>query len=376
MNMLVYDVRNINEALDNLMSDTSSPGTRKSYWTLRESRNGPVLEMNCPVATVYERPMERVSFSHARDANPFFHLFEAIWIAAGRDDVAFLALFNARMLEYSDDGRTFHAPYGHRLRRHFQRQTSMEDIGILGSSRPPMVYTIDQIVKCASMLRDDPNTRRAVMSIWDPCRDLGAESKDIPCNDTVFFKAREHRDRDQNLHWHLDMTVCCRSNDALWGAYGTNVVQFSLIQELVASSANMRVGTYTQLSDSFHIYIGNAVWQRMQMAYDWNRDPYVQDTSVAFDWQVTPYPLLWNDDLVGWLHEAEKLCSDILGSTTIEPSEFKHPFFREVAIPLWKTWWLYKNTGLSSAIDFLETRDLSIDWFAAAMAWLIRRARK
>jgi len=361
--MLVFNVRNINDALDNLMRGTEIRSYSSThYWTLRESRNGPVMEMSCPVATVYARPIERVSFSHARDANPFFHLFEALWIAAGREDVAFLALFNAKMREYSDHGTVFHAPYGHRLRKHFVP--------------PESDNPLDQITTVVAMLRDDPNTRRAVMSIWDPLWDLGTVSKDIPCNDMVFFKAREQRDENQELHWHLDMTVCCRSNDVLWGAYGTNVVQFSMIQELVAAGAEMRIGTYTQISDSFHIYLGNEVWQRMQKAYDWNCDPYVQDTSVALDWQVAPYPLLWNTDLEGWLREAEKLCSDILLATTIEPSEFKHPFFREVAIPLWKTWWLYKNTGLSSAIDFLETRDLSIDWFAAAMAWLIRRARK
>ena len=41
----------------------------------------------------------------------------AIWIVLGRKDVEFLTIFNKRMADYSDDGKTFHAPYGWRLRR-------------------------------------------------------------------------------------------------------------------------------------------------------------------------------------------------------------------------------------------------------------------
>ena len=32
----------------------------------------------------------------------------------------------------------------------------------------------------------------------------------------------------------LCMTVCNRSNDMLWGAYGANVVHMSMLQEFVA----------------------------------------------------------------------------------------------------------------------------------------------
>ena len=57
------------------------------------------------------------------------------------------------------------------------------------------------------------------------------------------------------------MTVCNRSNDMLWGAYGANAVHMSMLQEYLASRLEIAVGEYTQISDSFHVY-QNDVWER------------------------------------------------------------------------------------------------------------------
>ena len=55
-----------------------------------------------------------------------------------------------------------------------------------------------------------------------------------------------------------------RSNDAHWGLWGANLCQFSTIQEVmlnwlrnsgVEEFANLELGTYTQMTDSLHIYL-------------------------------------------------------------------------------------------------------------------------
>jgi len=73
--------RNINSAWVDGVRLLKQSGVRRS------SRNGDVLELPSGCVTRYLRPMERVLFCAVRDANPFFHLFEALWILAGRDDV-------------------------------------------------------------------------------------------------------------------------------------------------------------------------------------------------------------------------------------------------------------------------------------------------
>jgi hypothetical protein len=47
------------------------------------SRAGDVLVAPHPVMSVTSIPTERVLFDPARDANPFFHLFESLWMLAG-----------------------------------------------------------------------------------------------------------------------------------------------------------------------------------------------------------------------------------------------------------------------------------------------------
>jgi thymidylate synthase len=83
----------------------------------------------------------------------------------------------------------------------------------------------DQIKIVIGMLKENPYDRRAVLQMWDPHEDLARKGKDVPCNTHIYFKIREGK---------LCMTVCNRSNDMLWGAYGANVVHMSMLQEYVA----------------------------------------------------------------------------------------------------------------------------------------------
>ena len=99
--MITISVDNVNDALKDGIKLIHSHGVAIP------SRNGATLEVPEPVSTVYHRPYEKVLLSKVRDANPFFHLMEAMWILAGRSDVKFLSEFNKRIVNYSDDGVVF-----------------------------------------------------------------------------------------------------------------------------------------------------------------------------------------------------------------------------------------------------------------------------
>ena len=71
-----------------------------------ESRNGRVYQARTPVTTVYERSKERVLFWAERDANPFFHFMEGLWMLDGRNDLEFVKHFAKSMENYSDDGKS------------------------------------------------------------------------------------------------------------------------------------------------------------------------------------------------------------------------------------------------------------------------------
>src|SRR3546814_11214716 len=84
-----------------------------------DSRNGQVKAAPGATLIKFRQPWERVLFNAERDANPIFHLLEAVWMLAGRNDVAFVTKFTSNMASFSDDGSPFNAAYGYRWRHHF-----------------------------------------------------------------------------------------------------------------------------------------------------------------------------------------------------------------------------------------------------------------
>lgn len=192
------------------------------------SRNGRVLAIQEPVTIKYLNPQDRVLLSPTRDANPFFHMAEAMWMLAGRNDLAPVEAYVSTFGQYSDDGITLHGAYGHRWINHFG---------------------IDQLTELVTELRTS-GSRRAVLGMWDPRADLPklrTGGKDVPCNTHAYFAIR--------TDGKLDMTVCNRSNDAIFGCFGANLVHFSILQEYLASVLGVPVGKYCQVTNNLHIYL-------------------------------------------------------------------------------------------------------------------------
>jgi thymidylate synthase len=316
----------------------------------RDSRNGPVLMFPEPVTTVYERPEERVIFYPERDANPFFHLAEALWMLGGRNDVAFVAKYVKRMAEYSDDGKTFHGAYGHRWRSHFGK---------------------DQLKSIIFALRKNKDDRRQVLAMWDATSDLGGAGKDLPCNTQAVFQVA--------CDGRLDMTVTNRSNDMIWGTYGANAVHFSILHEYMAQSVGVPLGIYRQVSTNTHMYESTAHMAGVDKDND--PDPYPSGS-------VRAYPLMtmceahdgllegmrecWEEDLRRYLMK-----HDITGGLSIcEDTEFIQPFFRKIAIPLAQAYRLHKTGRREEALRALENMPADCDWRKAATEWLERRYSK
>lgn len=349
----IIRVRNVNGALQRLRSMMREPN-RDKHWRDISPRGNSTMEHRGPMITEYQEPMERVLWSPHRDANPFFHVMEALWILAGRKDTKFLIEFNSRMVDYSDNRRTFHAPYGYRL-RHWPGEHNCSEYMFTASGDDDF----DQLTTAIELLKADHNTRQVVLSIWNPEIDLGAKTKDMPCNDMIMFKIREGA---------LHMTVACRSNDAIWGAYGANVVQFSTLQEFVASAVGVSVGIYRQISDSFHVYTDQDAWLKVVNSPSYTLDPYL-------DMAVDPFPLF--QDFKGsyreWLAQCEAFC---------EEKDTDISYFNQVAEPMRAAWRIYKGHGqlgtlskeqqAHAAIECLERGMAECDWKLAAIRWLMR----
>lgn len=297
-------------------------------------RGEPTIEYDGVWVTRYERPWERVSLSPARDANPFFHFMEAMWILAGRNDVKFLADILDHFKNFSDNGVSLHGAYGYRLGR--------------------------KLLKIIDMLKTTPDTRRAVCSIWDDDLDLGRDSADIPCNDMLVFRIRNGR---------LDMTVYNRSNDMVLGAYGANAVHFAFIMEYVAERVGVPMGVYTQVSNSMHVYLGERYLTRLK---DW--EPATNEN--FYDTHQPGWTAMGSTD-AGWDLDLAKFFShyDFSIKDTHRPG-FKTPWFTKVVWPMWMALQGFKSQGASKELaEWCMLEIGATDWAVACYNWLMRRVK-
>ena len=191
------------------------------------SRNGRVFEaLNAQI--VLTDPRKREILNPHRGANVFAQIAETMWILAGRNDIGWLSAYLPRAGEFSDDGVTWRGGYGPRIR----------GWRMFNGSR------LDQLAHVVDILLDDPLSRRAVISIYDPAVDTDP-GKDIPCNDFLQFQSRLGE---------LHLTVTVRSNDVMWGWSGINAFEWSTLQEVVASVLGINVGPLTFNVGSLHLY--------------------------------------------------------------------------------------------------------------------------
>lgn len=320
------------------------------YHVYSESRNGPVLRFPGLVVTEWKNPMQRISWSPVRDANPFLHYIEAFWMLAGRNDVALVAKLAANMQNYSDDGATLFGAYGYRWRKHFGQ---------------------DQILKIINELKRDPTSRRCVLQMWDGDieldRALGG-GRDVCCNHAITFDPCDGV---------LNMTVSNRSNDLVWGAYGANVVHMSILHEYVAAQTGLQLGTYFQCSSNLHLYLENPVTAKL-VSYD----PLAQERLVvnglnfdinhAHKLQESIFlnqEMLSDPEMVPVLNTM--LDSFLAGGQVGAGFEIRS---LDILGNMCDAFNVYKNTGPKDAVAFLQNSSTSESyWVQNAVAWLMRR---
>lgn len=347
--MEVLNVRNAHEALPRAVDLLLTRGLP------RGSRNGEVIRYVNPVTTVYHEPMQRVVFWHERDANPFFHLYESLWMLAGRADLAPLLRYVKDFGRFSDDGDTLHGAYGCRWRQWF---------------------SLDQLPPIMERLRADADDRRCVLQIWDAVTDLNRVGKDVPCNVAVTFQRHP-------VSGALDMVVFNRSNDVIWGAYGANAVHFGFLLEYMALGIGCAPGTYTQVSVNWHAYV-ETLKQVASLAREAHglysivhpvTNPYHEASSR---WpKVRWAPLGTSLEAVD--RDIAKLLEEVENGFKGEGLGYGSPFFVNAEIVL-HAHHLYSMHSaplrFGIALERLGDADQTLDWVVAAREWFERREAK
>jgi len=329
--MYTFSVRGPSEGLSRVMEALLIEGKRS------DSRNGEVIAFNSPVLIEYCNPVERVLFYQQRDANPFFHLMESLWMLNGRRDVKFVDKYNSRIHEFSDDGKIFHGAYGYRWRNWFKK---------------------DQLEIAVQRLRTYPDDRRTVVSMWDGNSDLREDNliNDLPCNTAIYFNL--HSDTNK-----LDMTITNRSNDLIWGTFGANAVHMSVLHEYMAARVGGKIGSYYHFTNNLHAY--SHLLEKLK-GLPREYDPYLTLGEDGLSYKPPPLVTVqetFDVELDSWMADIQ------------DSKQYLNDYLSETCSFVRSSWAEYKKDNLTKAVELAEKID-DRAWRRACTEWLYRRIHK
>lgn len=168
-----------------------------------------------------KNPRSRISRSENR-GKPFSAMGELLWYLAGSDRLDFIERYISSYRQDAVEG-ILEGAYGPRLYRMHGR--------------------IDQFANVVRQLRLKPDSKRAVIQLFD-AGDIAIEKKEVPCTTALQFLLREGK---------LNLVATMRSNDAFYGL-PHDVFCFTMLQEMVARTLDVELGTYYHFAGSLHVY--------------------------------------------------------------------------------------------------------------------------
>ena len=222
----------VGETLDDVMR--SSIEAIEENGEPNEGSKGKTTEL-VGVLLEIANPRARLSRTETR-GKPFSCLGELCWYLAGTNQLGFISYYLKHYKE-SAEGDLIFGGYGPRLFRN---------------------DGLDQLTNVTNLLRRKPGSRRAVIQLFS-AEDLVEDHKDIPCTCTLQFMIRSAK---------LQMVTHMRSNDAFRGL-PHDIFAFTMLQEILARSLSVDLGTYKHAVGSLHLYDENKNTARRFLDEGW-----------------------------------------------------------------------------------------------------------
>lgn len=174
-----------------------------------------------PVMMQLKTPWHALPLGTGRNLSTEVAALEALQLIGGYSTPSLLVAAAPKFAEFTEDNGEFWGSYGLRV----------------GWQLPSLI----------EKLKRDPQTRQAVMTIWDPKNDNILGKRDYPCTVALGFELTDGA---------LNMHVTMRSSD-VWLGIPYDWFQFTQLQFTVARILNAFPGTYTHTSWSLHLYERN-----------------------------------------------------------------------------------------------------------------------
>jgi thymidylate synthase len=173
-------------------------------------------------------------------------LHEVLWYLSGEDHIRNLRKHTKIWNAWADENGNLETAYG----RYWRRFPSAQISPATGQYE---VVEVDQIGRVIELLKTDPNSRRMVVTAWEPGNAL--ESKLPPCHYTFAFNVQQNR-----LCCHLTQ----RSGDIAIGI-PFNLAAYALLTQILAQETGLTPGIFSHTIVDAHIYVNHIDGLRLQL---------------------------------------------------------------------------------------------------------------
>ena len=166
-------------------------------------------------------------------------IYELLWFLRGDTNVRWLQDHGVRIWnEWADENGDLGPVYGHQWR-------SWPDY---------RGGTIDQIAQVEEMIKRNPNSRRMLVTAWNP-----AEVEDMalpPCHCLFQFYVADGR---------LSLQLYQRSADTFLGV-PFNIASYALLLQMMAQVTGLQPGEFVHTTGDTHLYLNHLEQARLQLS--------------------------------------------------------------------------------------------------------------
>lgn len=200
-------------------------------------------------------------------------IYELLWFLRGDTNVRYLQEHGVRIWnEWADENGELGPVYGHQWR-------SWPDY---------KGGTIDQIKNVVEMIKHNPDSRRMLVTAWNP-----AEVEDMalpPCHCLFQFYVAEGR---------LSLQLYQRSADSFLGV-PFNIASYALLLQMIAQVTGLEAGEFIHTTGDTHLYLNHLEQAKLQLTREPRTLPKMKinpDVKDIFDFKYEDFELIGYDPL-------------------------------------------------------------------------------
>ena len=200
-------------------------------------------------------------------------IYELLWFLRGDTNVHYLQEHGVRIWnEWADENGELGPVYGHQWR------SWPDDKG----------GTIDQIKNVVDMIKHNPDSRRMLVTAWNP-----AEVDDMalpPCHCLFQFYVADGR---------LSLQLYQRSADSFLGV-PFNIASYALLLQMIAQVTGLEAGEFIHTTGDTHLYLNHLEQAKLQLTREPRPLPKMKinpDVKDIFDFKYEDFELIGYDPL-------------------------------------------------------------------------------